>query len=133
MVEPKVYIYCFGDIILLLKCVQEERLKKVKLLSTIDPQIIQSNAGKQFSTYKYKKAGEIISISWDYSKAIWTLIYFGCTQFCVQIKGLVNYCQWQIIICKLWLLIEMKIYRDHFFIANVHSTANIGTCMDSSN
>ena len=75
MVEPKVYIYCFGDIILLLKCVQEERLKKVKLLSTIDPQIIQSNAGKQFSTYKYKKAGEIISISWDYSKAIWTLIY----------------------------------------------------------
>ena len=26
-------------------------------------------------------------------------IYFECTQLCVQIKGLVNYCQWQITIC----------------------------------
>ena len=38
--EPKGYIYCFGDIILLLKCVQGEKVKSVKLLSAIDPQII---------------------------------------------------------------------------------------------
>ena len=40
LVEPKMDIYYFGDIILLLKCVQGERVKKVKLLSAIDPQII---------------------------------------------------------------------------------------------
>ena len=38
--EPKGYIYCFGDIILLLKCVQGEKVKSIKLLSAIDPQII---------------------------------------------------------------------------------------------
>ena len=40
----------------------------VELLSAVDPQIIQNNAGKQFSTSKSKK-------SKDYSKAIWTFIY----------------------------------------------------------
>ena len=34
----------------------------VKLLSAVDPQIIQNNAGKQFSTCKYRKTGKVISI-----------------------------------------------------------------------
>ena len=30
----------------------------VKLLSAVDPQIMQNNAGKQFSTCKYKESRE---------------------------------------------------------------------------
>ena len=66
------------------------------------------------------------------------LSILGAHNFGAQIKGLTNYCQWQKVICKLGLLIEMKICRDVFiifFIANVHltfSAANIGIFMDSS-
>ena len=75
VVEPKGYIYYFGDIVFLLKYVQEDTglkylgyFKKIhlaqvnvmrndscKMISAGDPKIL-NNAGKlQFSTCKYKK------------------------------------------------------------------------------
>ena len=66
------------------------------------------------------------------------LSILGGHNFDAQIKGLVNYCQCQKIICKLLLLIEMKTCRDVFiiflflmFILTL-SAANIGISMDSS-
>ena len=46
----------------------------VKLLSGVDPQKVQINAGKHFSTCKScRKTEKVISISRDYSKAFWAL------------------------------------------------------------
>ena len=64
------------------------------------------------------------------------LSILGAHKFGAQIKSLLNYCQWQKAICKLWLLIEMKTCQDVFiifFIVNVYSTlsaANIAILMN---
>ena len=66
------------------------------------------------------------------------LSILGAHNFDAQIKGLVNYCQCQKIICKLLLLTEMKTCRDVFIIflflmfILTPSAANIGISMDSS-
>ena len=66
------------------------------------------------------------------------LSILGAHNFDAQIKGLVNHCQCQNIICKLLLLIEMKTCRDVFIIflflmfILTPSAANIGISMDSS-
>ena len=65
----------------------------VKLLSAVDRQITWHDTGKQFSTCKYKKAGKILSVF--LGMFLSNLYILGARNYEAQIKGLVNYCQWQ--------------------------------------
>ena len=85
-----------------------------------------------------KKAGKVISI---FQGLFWRNLdtdssISGAHNFRAQIKGLVNYYQWQKVICKLWLLIEMKAYVFIIFLLLIFIpnfiAANIGIFMDSS-